>query len=471
MAKKIFICNCCGNSYFSNKRNSKYCSLECKNTDHRYKYNCDYCGKEITIYKNDYEKLQSGVKKHKYCSKECANNGLITRIDNICLNCGNSFYTFESTKENNKYCCKQCYNEYRQKNAEKNIKRICPICNQEFYSDKKNSKYCSYACSAISQQNRIKCKCDYCGTEFERIVSEVNKNEKHYCSTICKKLDQKWNSKDIGILYEYYRKIPIKNIVPMLSKPYSVKAIRSEAGRQGLCTSRLWTNEEIEKLKRLYPTVSMQEVLAAFNNSKTMPSILGKARTLGLKSWFYNKHIYSSEEDNYLRNNYLEKSNDELAKTLNRTLGAIGQRLIHLGLKRPFDPKAVCYQNVASYIRGQNAAWRNHIFFENNYTCYLTNKQRDVVIHHCYGFNLLLQEAIDILDFEIKDNFDEYDTDELEKLYDCFFDLQDSYGQYVCINKDIHVLFHNKYGYGNNTMEQWNEFEADFLNGKYKEIA
>ena len=466
--KKFYVCKQCGSVYTSKKKNSEFCSLECKHKYHRYIYNCDNCGKEIMIYKNEYDKLQSGQKKHKYCSKECQIQGSITSSYNQCKNCGELFPVFQCVKDTNNFCSKACYREYSNSHSYKAIERICPVCNNSFYSEKK--EFCSIACSNKSHQQREICSCLYCGKEFERIISEINKNTKHYCSQTCKKLDQKWSDKDIKTLVDNYNKIKTKDIIPLLSKPYTDKAIRAEAGRQDLYKSRLWSEEEIQILIQLYSTVPMEQVMKALPN-RTIASITGKTRVLGLKSWFYLHNIYSDEEIDYIKSNYLSMTNTEISEHINRSPASIGQRLLILGLHRPFDLKSACYTSLADYIRGQNASWRNHVFMQNHYLCCLTGRHDNLVVHHCRSFNLLLQEAIDNSGFEIKDSFSEYSTHELSSFYDYFYELQDSYGEYVCIHKDIHTIFHKQYGYGNNTMDQWNEFKIDYLNGKYNKIA
>jgi len=40
----------------------------------------------------------------------------------------------------------------------------------------------------------------------------------------------------------------------------------------------------------------------------------------------------------------------------------------------------------------------------------------------------------------------------------------------ICLSKNVHTLFHNIYGYGYNTQEQWDEFVNDFKNGEYNII-
>ena len=63
---------------------------------------------------------------------------------------------------------------------------------------------------------------------------------------------------------------------------------------------------------------------------------------------------------------------------------------------------------------------------------------------------------------EYKNKIDEYTDNELNKIFDSFFYLQEFYGQYVCINEDIHKQFHKIYGYGNNTVDQWEEFIKNY---------
>ena len=84
---------------------------------------------------------------------------------------------------------------------------------------------------------------------------------------------------------------------------------------------------------------------------------------------------------------------------------------------------------------------------------------------------MLFQETIDALNFEIKDEFSEYTDDELNLFTNTFLDLQEYYGEYVCVNETVHKLFHKNYGYGDNTIEQWTEFVENYENGYYKELA
>lgn len=55
------------------------------------------------------------------------------------------------------------------------------------------------------------------------------------------------------------------------------------------------------------------------------------------------KGDYSAKEDNFIKNNYLNMTNKQLAKKLNRSSGAIAARLTKLNLRRikKSEPKTI----------------------------------------------------------------------------------------------------------------------------------
>lgn len=76
--------------------------------------------------------------------------------------------------------------------------------------------------------------------------------------------------------------------------------------------------------------------------------------------------------------------------------------------------------------------WRSKIFERDNYTCQLTGRYGDVLqVHHLNSFNTSHDERLD------KNNG-------------------------ITLSADIHKLFHDIYGKGNNTVEQFNEFKEIF---------
>ena len=84
---------------------------------------------------------------------------------------------------------------------------------------------------------------------------------------------------------------------------------------------------------------------------------------------------------------------------------------------------------------------------------------------------MLIEETVDVLNFQLKDRFQDYTEDELNEFVDTFMEIQDNYDACVCITESIHKLFHKEYGYGDNTEEQWEEFVTNYRNGKYDNVA
>lgn len=468
---KIYTCKNCGKEYNSNKQNSKFCSIECRRKYNQLDYNCDFCGKPMVIYRNQYEKLLNGEKEHLYCSKECVAKSQTKKILKICENCGSEYEIGQCFADIQKFCSKECYKDYLSKHS-KSKTVICKQCKNIFITTRDNQQYCSYKCAEEAQQNRKTCKCETCGKTFERRKSEVDKNRHHYCSVACKLDAIKWNQHDLNILKEFYNKISITDIQLKLSKKWSKKAIQAKSQSLGLGKSKKWSPEEENILKQNYPTKSMSEVLELLNQ-KSFTSILSKAHSMGLTSKFYNDRIYTDNEILFLKENYMLMNDLELAERLNNkhSENAIHQKLYNLGCVRPVEIKKDGYINLNRFVRERLTTWKNDVREYNNYTCCITGSHSNLIIHHCRSFNLLFDEVVDILNFKLKDNFSDYTDDELILFVDKFLELQDYYGQYVCITGKVHKLFHKEYGYGDNTVEQWNEFVDNYKNGKYLLIA
>ena len=467
--KRKFICQNCGKEYESYKENSKCCSTSCRETLNKAVYNCDCCGKEIVVSKSKVDYLKEGKLKHLYCSKRCANQGSINSSEKECLFCHKKFMASKSVFEARKFCSMECYDKFRAA-KEKLRKIICPMCGKEFFTYHKNQKFCSTECSGVSTRKRQKCVCDNCGKEFDRKNSEAEKRDKHFCGFECRVNYSQWSAEDVQVLRNNYRKIPTSEIQKILSRSYTKKSINNEALRLGISKSREWSDDEIQILVENYLTKPMSEVLMLLPG-RSLPAVIGKARSMKLQSWFYTTRIYSPSDIQYLRDNYLTKTNEELAQKLNRDAYGIEQKLRNIGLYRPFELKKDGYKNLEVFVRAKIYTWAQNIKKLNNYTCCVTGKRSNIILHHCRSFNLLFQETIDALNFEIKDEFSEYTDDELNLFTNTFLDLQEYYGEYVCVNETVHKLFHKNYGYGDNTIEQWNEFVENYENGYYKELA
>lgn len=374
-----------------------------------------------------------------------------------CKMCGKHF---ENYNETTLFCSRDCYREYVRINGKcKDI--ICPICKTKFKQKRPEQVFCSVECRVKSTENKKECECEYCGELFYRKESEVLKNKHHYCSDDCRIKATSWNQEDVKLLIKNFNIMSYKEMTNIFSSPKTIDEIKRKAVYIGLTSSRCWTSDEVEILIKNYSIKPMHEIMKLLPN-RTRCAILGQARTQNLKSFFYLNHLYSQEEDEYLKQHYLEETNQELGDKLNRSPYGIEQRLRVLDLHRPLE---ICnYQNLYYYIRQRLVPWRNSVREKNNYTCEITGVRSNIIVHHIRGFNLLFDEVIEMLEFPLYENMSMYNQVQLDEFLDTFLSLQEHYQQYICINEEIHKEFHKIYGYGSNTQEQWDEF----INKYYK---
>ena len=376
----------------------------------------------------------------------------------ICDNCGKEFSNYFEVA---KYCSQECYREYKVKNSKLKI-ITCPICGNDFKQRNQASVFCSKKCAGQSIQKRIHCVCEYCNTEFDRKESEVIKNKHHYCSDECRIKAKKWNECDEYFLQEHYGKLPIKEIQSSLSEKKSRKAINTKAISLGLAKDRQWSDEEVEILKKYYPVLPFKEVQERLPN-RSVCSILGEARRFHLFSMYYTNRKYTDAEDEFIINNYKSMKNSDIAKVLNREENAITQRAN--AVLKCYKDKSYNYEDLLRYARSRMVYWYKKTKENSGGICQITHQRcENISVHHIRSVDLLCEEAISILNLDEKERLSDYSNKELDDFIDCFMQLHNGYNEYICIDRNIHIDFHNKYGYGNNTREQWEEY----LNNNFK---
>lgn len=270
--------------------------------------------------------------------------------------------------------------------------------------------------------------------------------------------EQTWTEKELNILKENYKYGNIDYLCQLLPNR-GYKAITTKARRIGLKTRELWTTEEQDILKSNYHYMNIDDIMKLLPN-RNRNSIISQARNLNLVSVCK----YNDYENNFVKQNWKVMSDREIEEILNKPFRSVTLKRHSLGLYRIKEESS--YNDLSEYVRRNNLDWKKESLVNCNYKCALTGKRFDD-IHHIYGLNLILNEVLEELSIDIKDKMDDYTDKELRDILDLFRIKQSEYPLGVCLTKEIHMLFHNKYGYGNNTEIQWNEFVTDFKNGKY----
>jgi hypothetical protein len=125
--------------------------------------------------------------------------------------------------------------------------------------------------------------------------------------------------------------------------------------------------------------------------------------------------------------------------------------------------------SINSYLRGRTRCWTFDSFNYYNRTCIITGiKKGKRVVHHLYGFDKIVNETLSELNYPIYKDITKYTYKELTDIENLCLKKHYEHGFGVCLISDIHELFHSYYGKGNNTPEQFYEFQEKIKNGEIK---
>ena len=118
-----------------------------------------------------------------------------------------------------------------------------------------------------------------------------------------------------------------------------------------------------------------------------------------------------------------------------------------------------------SYVHHQIIDWKKASMLACNYKCVITG-ERFEDIHHLYSFNLIVKEAISNLGLNTGKKIGDYSEEVLFSIIEEIKKLHKEYPLGVCLTKNIHKLFHNLYGIGDTTPEQFYEFQSKIASGE-----
>lgn len=267
-----------------------------------------------------------------------------------------------------------------------------------------------------------------------------------------------WSDDELALLVDSYSKhLPTKRIAELLGGRHNCAAICTKANKMGLKTRRKWSDEEISILKEYYSSKPSEEVLEMLPG-RSLRTIQCKARSLGLHAYAYLERAWSQFEDEAIRKYWISMNDIELAEMLGRSRGATKFRRQKLGLYRPVPVGT--YEYLRKYLWKENRLWRKRSIEACGYRCIVTG-ERFQAVHHLHSSNLIVNEVLDVLDLEY-DKVGNYSPEQLNLISKTYADLNLKYPLGVCLSERIHKQFHNEYGYGNNTPDQFQEFLSKY---------
>lgn len=260
-----------------------------------------------------------------------------------------------------------------------------------------------------------------------------------------------WNEHDIDILIKSYQnKIPINSIYEMLNEKFTLDAISTKAHTLGLIQKRPWSKNEDLLLTNHYSELDMKEICALFPD-RSYNSIIQRAVKLGLSY----KTTWTQDEVNYLKKHHLDMSDEEIGIHLGRSKDSVRGKRFTEKLYHPIEPGI--YNYLSEYIRKRNTKWKQDSAKKCHYKCVITGN-RFQAIHHLYGMNIILKETLTDLGYDSNVEFMQLSQNDLDIILSRFFEIQSKYPLGICLCYEIHKQFHDEYGYGDNTPEQFFEF-------------
>ena len=143
----------------------------------------------------------------------------------------------------------------------------------------------------------------------------------------------KWTNEELQILKEHYPNDSWDNILSLIKRNKGdiiSKASELKIARNSRNKKIVWTNEEIEILRRVYLTTKIADIPKLYLPNKTKDSIvkkMGELRLLKSRPW-------EADEIEMFKTLYPYTDNQEMCKIFNRTYTAIINDLRKFGVNK-----------------------------------------------------------------------------------------------------------------------------------------
>lgn len=294
-----------------------------------------------------------------------------------------------------------------------------------------------------------------------------------------------------------------------------IRNVCRECGKDGhfmednYTPKRVWTKEENKLFVKIYPHYTTSELIEYFYPSETKKTIEDRACRLACTNTktklalnrsreLQREKVSGENNPNYGKPMSLE-SRIKLSKSLKEyykynpgsRLGSEvsaetreklskwrKERKIWAGKNNPRHKNPLFGSRNGRWeggktplyfeLRSETRQWQLESMKHCDYKCVVTNGEFDH-IHHLYPFRKIIDEVFENLNLDQRRKVADYTEEDFNRIKDEMHRLHKEYGFGVCLRKDIHKLFHDLYGYTNNTPEQFEEFKARYRLGEFNE--
>ena len=355
--------------------------------------------------------------------------------------------------------------------------KICKKCNRELPL---NTDYFFKKCDT---KDGYASRCKECaGRKFTNKLTHIPKDGYQFC----KKCDR-----ELPYTFQYFpedktTKTGLRNVCRECNPSYG-RFLKDDE-----YPHRKWTNEEIQLLKEVYHDYTGKELQIKYFPTRSIRSIETMANILDI-SWktdeakdrarkFASEIVSEKFKGRDLGQEWRDKisaTKKEYFKTHDgwwkgKKRSSEQCRMISKRMQGKWagdkNPRHLNPLNgelngrwkggiVDTYreLRSETKEWFNNSMEFCKYKCVITNGDFDNV-HHTTAFKDIVDQVFELTNIEVKQKVCDYTTEDFDKLRSCLKELHDIYGYGACLNKDVHKLFHDNYGYTNITPNDFLDF-------------
>lgn len=126
--------------------------------------------------------------------------------------------------------------------------------------------------------------------------------------------------------------------------------------------------------------------------------------------------------------------------------------------------------SLNSHLRCIIDPWRVNYLKEKDYTCEITGDGGAVNLHHRFPFHRITRLVLKELGLKNK-SIGKYSQEELKNIEDLFINKHHQLAQPIILREDIHKLYHDMFGYYDNTPKQFEYFLNQFKRGEFNEYT
>ena len=146
---------------------------------------------------------------------------------------------------------------------------------------------------------------------------------------------RRWTEDEIAFLKRKYNGTNASELAEVLN--WTPRSVKSKASSLGIVERGVWTSQDDAFLRENYLTLGAKE--CAKRLGRSLSAVHTRIREIGGGRASIGPRVdWTKEELDYLRENYQTKSLDELTATLGRTKNAVLVRGQMLGVRRYIDP-------------------------------------------------------------------------------------------------------------------------------------